>query len=418
MGFIADLFSSSKDPVNANINAAATPEQLAAAQGNTQNALGQQNAFVNALQGQNGIQNQSNVYNQLQGIANGTAPNPALDAQNVALANATGANVANQAAMMAGQRGASANAGLMARQAAMQGGAIQQQAAGQGAQMQGNLIAQQQANALNQMGNISGQQVGNLGNANNAAAQTALQQQQNLIGGMNGTNNANVANADSINKANSADNKASKDVMGSLINAGGSALSMLSDKDAKTNVKSGEGAVKQLLDKAQPKEYNYKDAANGQGKHVSPMAQDLEKSEIGKSMVMDTPQGKVVDYGKGFGAILAAQSMLHKRLDSLEKSMKPDSSEGVAEESEAAPVDHKGPKSKLGQHFAQGGRVSHVVPGKAKVAGDSLKNDTVDAKLSPGEIVIPRSIATSKNAPAEAAKFVAACLAKSAKRKK
>lgn len=35
------------------------------------------------------------------------------------------------------------------------------------------------------------------------------------------------------------------------------------------------------------------------------------------------------------------------------------------------------------------------VPGEAKVAGDSLKNDTVPALLSPGEIVIPRSAAHS-----------------------
>lgn len=31
------------------------------------------------------------------------------------------------------------------------------------------------------------------------------------------------------------------------------------------------------------------------------------------------------------------------------------------------------------------------VPGKAKVEGDSPENDTVDAKLSPGEVVVPRS---------------------------
>ena len=37
--------------------------------------------------------------------------------------------------------------------------------------------------------------------------------------------------------------------------------------------------------------------------------------------------------------------------------------------------------------FAHGGRV----PGKAKVKGDSPKNDTVNAKLSPGEVVVPRS---------------------------
>src|ERR1700679_261280 len=78
-----------------------------------------------ALQGQNGLGNQSQVYGQLQGVANGTGPNPA-QAQ---LAQATGANTANQAALMAGQRGSAANVGLLARQAAQQGAANQQAAA-------------------------------------------------------------------------------------------------------------------------------------------------------------------------------------------------------------------------------------------------------------------------------------------------
>lgn len=39
-------------------------------------------------------------------------------------------------------------------------------------------------------------------------------------------------------------------------------------------------------------------------------------------------------------------------------------------------------------NYKEGGKV----PGKAKVKGDSPANDTVDAKLSPGELVIPRSI--------------------------
>lgn len=412
MGFIADLFSSSPEVQKANVQATATPEQLAQAQANTQNSMNQQNAFVNALQGQNGIQNQSNVYNQQQAIANGTGPNPAQAMLN----QATGQNVANQAALMAGQRGTAGNAGMIARQAAMQGANAQQQAAGQGATMQAN----QSLAALGQMGNIAGQQVQNLGGANNAAAQTALGQQQNLIGGANATNQANVQNTENYNKAAQggyeSNSKKGGGMLGGILNAAGSVATMMSDEKAKKNVKSGDGAVKQLLDSAEPKEYEYKDkAAHGAGKHVSPMAQDLEKSEIGKSMVMDTPQGKVVDYGKGFGALLAAQSLLNKRLEALEKSGQASPEGMIAEEADEAPKDHKGPKSKLGQHYAQGG---HVVPGKAKVAGDSFKNDIVDAKLSPGEIVIPRSIANSKNAPAEAAKFVAACLARSKTRKK
>jgi hypothetical protein len=52
------------------------------------------------------------------------------------------------------------------------------------------------------------------------------------------------------------------------------------------------------------------------------------------------------------------------------------------------------------------------VPGKAKVAGDSYANDTVPAILSPGEVVIPRHIMQGKNPAADAAKFVAAIMAK------
>lgn len=81
-----------------------------------------------------------------------------------------------------------------------------------------------------------------------------------------------------------------------------------------------------------------------------------------------------------------------------------------------------GPASEFGRLcMSRGGVVSGEelsaemmpVPGKASVAGDSPKNDTVPARLSPGEIVIPRSIAQHPNAPDMAAKFVAAVMAKS-----
>lgn len=44
---------------------------------------------------------------------------------------------------------------------------------------------------------------------------------------------------------------------------------------------------------------------------------------------------------------------------------------------------------------SDGGKIDYreggTVPGRAKVKGDSPENDTVDAKLSPGEVVVPRS---------------------------
>lgn len=71
--------------------------------------------------------------------------------------------------------------------------------------------------------------------------------------------------------------------------------------------------------------------------------------------------------------------------------------------------------------FAKGGRVDFrtggPVPGQARVAGDDERNDTVDAKLSPGEIVIPRTVAQAPDAPAEAAEFVAALKGRKRKQK-
>ena len=55
---------------------------------------------------------------------------------------------------------------------------------------------------------------------------------------------------------------------------------------------------------------------------------------------------------------------------------------------------------------ARGGAME--VPGKAKYRGDTRANDTVPALLSPGEIVLPRTVAQSDDAPEKAKRFVEA----------
>lgn len=60
---------------------------------------------------------------------------------------------------------------------------------------------------------------------------------------------------------------------------------------------------------------------------------------------------------------------------------------------------HGGMIPSLSDALMQGG----FVPGQANVAGDSSQNDTVHAMLSPGEIVIPRSLAED---PERAKKFI------------
>lgn len=179
MGAIASLFNGPPPP----------PQGYDMKKGNAaydqaQQAMGQQQALISALNAQNGIGNQSNVFNQLNDVAHGQGPNPAQAMLN----QATGANVANQAAMAAGQRGASGNVGLMARQAAQAGSNAQQQAAGQGATMQAN----QSLGALGQMGGIANQQasqqIGAVGNLNQMA-----QNEQGQV--MNSVNNQNNINA-------------------------------------------------------------------------------------------------------------------------------------------------------------------------------------------------------------------------------
>jgi hypothetical protein len=65
--------------------------------------------------------------------------------------------------------------------------------------------------------------------------------------------------------------------------------------------------------------------------------------------------------------------------------------------------------------YAQGGEVHDhelcmkaggMVPGKALHPGDTTANDTVPARLSPHEIVLPRTVAQAPNAPQAAAQFV------------
>ena len=69
------------------------------------------------------------------------------------------------------------------------------------------------------------------------------------------------------------------------------------------------------------------------------------------------------------------------------------------------------------EHGANPMEVGKTVPGKPKVAGakNSYANDTVPATLDEGGIVLPRSVTKAKDPSKEAAKFVAAIMAKKGK---
>src|ERR1044072_7649053 len=113
MSFVGDMLG-----LSPTSSFQATGGDLSGSNKNVQDSYKRQQDFVDALTQQRALTHQFDVFgqqqnlaNQLQGVANGTGPNPALAQLN----QATGANVANQAALMASQRGTGANAGALAR---------------------------------------------------------------------------------------------------------------------------------------------------------------------------------------------------------------------------------------------------------------------------------------------------------------
>lgn len=113
----------------------------------------------------------------------------------------------------------------------------------------------------------------------------------------------------------------------SMESAGGAdaAAAVLSDEQQKRSIHPDDPELHRFYDALEAHSYRYKDPSipgAAPGRFVSPMAQELEKSDIGRSMVHDTPNGKVVNYERGLGAMLAGQAMFNERLNSLEEALK------------------------------------------------------------------------------------------------
>lgn len=425
MGFVADMFNTSKGAgftgSSANILNPTTVGQAGTAYNKSQDEFTKYIDFVRSLQAQNGVQNQSNVFNQQQGLADqlqqqaqGAGPNPAL----AQLANTTGQNVANQAALMAGQRGSNANVGLLARQAAMQGGAAQQQAAGQAAVLraQQQLAAQQ---ALQQqqgmMGNLATTQVGQeqsgIGNLN----QLAQNQQNMLLNSIAQQNNANVGMQSNINNANAGiaqGNQAfQQGVVKNVLGGAGSMLGLAEGGEVKPPPpppppSAGMLSAQDSMRKA------FKFAEGGPissfGQMLMQQSQGLanQSSDIGGPAMRDMSANR--EAGEGVGSF-ASKAMNFKRspVGGQIGQM------GVSDHPSQVPFGSALAYSGGSIDYTRGGKL----PGKAEVKGDSKKNDKVPILGSPGEIMLPRSVTQAKDAPQKAAEFVAAILAKQTRKK-
>jgi hypothetical protein len=438
-------------------NGLGTQKAATGQQGNLNTSLGNANG-VGVEQGavgnlQDVFSKQGQTLGQLSDISQGRGPNPAQTMLN----QATGQNVANQAALMAGQRGAGTNVGMIARQAGQQGAGIQQNAAGQAA----TLEAQQRLGALGQMGGQeqnmgnTGQQIGNLGAGIVGQTQTGIGQ---LFGqGATTTGQAIGQNATNLGAGNTQVGNVigatGQNITGNLGNQGqvlGSAGQYNADVTAGTgNVNTNNTNMNIPVIKGK------QDVTGGILNGAGPILGGL-------SGIIGGGSGAAGAAGAGEGAATAANAAPYiaevgaaaAKGGMIEKSYadggdvnQPDSGPSVVQA--PAPIQQPGPQSSFGRFLtgigsgmktngstdplqkgttnfltalskmSKGGMAKDGGPVKAKTPdqkavkkGNSYDNDKVPAMLSEGEIVIPRSVLQSGDPVHGASQFVAQVLAK------
>lgn len=98
----------------------------------------------------------------------------------------------------------------------------------------------------------------------------------------------------------------------------GSMAGMMSDRRVKKDIKPSRKEIYDFLDNLTNYSYTYKNQNHGIGTHYSVMAQDLEKTPVGQTLVFETQDGKAVNYAKAFAVLLAANVELHQRVKELE----------------------------------------------------------------------------------------------------
>ncbi len=302
-----------------NIKDAAAKSKLAQ-QGSD---LATKQAAQAASQQQAARANQSGLISQLQAQAAGKGPSLA----SAQLKAASDRSLAQQLAAASAQRGGN--------QAALQRALANSQAAqsAQLAQESAQARIQEQMAARSQLADVLQSQRG-------TDLQSQLAQQQAAAQGLGQAfdiNAAQQAQQAALEKLRTdqflaaqgltatgaaAAAQAQSGLLGGIAQGAGAAFGKTSDKRAKKDIKNSSADVQKFLDALSAKKYKYKDEnapGAGHGEQYGIMAQDLEKSQMGKSFVKELNGVKTVDTVQGFGAVLAAQSELNKRLKELEK---------------------------------------------------------------------------------------------------
>lgn len=89
--------------------------------------------------------------------------------------------------------------------------------------------------------------------------------------------------------------------------AGVGLLAAFSDKRLKKNISDvSESDLKELSESITPKRFEYKDPAHGEGEIVGVMAQDLEKSKLGREIVEEDEQGRKYVDGRKLSSLFLA----------------------------------------------------------------------------------------------------------------
>lgn len=116
--------------------------------------------------------------------------------------------------------------------------------------------------------------------------------------------------------------KAKAAAAGGLLGAGATiGAGLLAKSDERSKDVGGKPDLDAFMASLKPAEFRYKDpsaAGAAPGENVGVMAQDVEKTPVGKTMVKNTAGGKMLDMQKGFGVILAALASLHDKYEELE----------------------------------------------------------------------------------------------------
>lgn len=114
--------------------------------------------------------------------------------------------------------------------------------------------------------------------------------------------------------------QADQQAKGGLFSAGGALVgSLFSDKALKKDISKADKDVEKMLGALRAYRFKYKDDKHGSGEYLGFMAQDAEKSEAGRSMVVNEPDGKAIDPKRALMLAIASAANLNKRVSSLEK---------------------------------------------------------------------------------------------------